>query len=265
LQLDTPGSAPGFRRDHPAERHAEARMPLVSTRSLWDWATKIAVEQCEPFALVLSELAMAAHRGELVSTTPHSPDEEWSRVLPLIAEAARMAGAPWPRGEGPWVPAKTVMVETAEMERWLAARMPSAGDTDHYRPTIDASGPESERPRTLWTWNQALAWCIYRDLAKVANPPRRLSVTARSPKPGPDGNYPPVYGTVAQFGRAVADGLLTKVGELFVADQVTAGYAPFAAVGGTRRRCEIYSVGRDSCCARLDRTVLPATTLRAAR
>jgi hypothetical protein len=27
LQLDKHGTAPGFRRDHPAERHAEARMP----------------------------------------------------------------------------------------------------------------------------------------------------------------------------------------------------------------------------------------------
>jgi hypothetical protein len=53
----------------------------------------------------------------------------------------------------------------------------------------------------------------------VANPPWRPSVAARYPKPDSDGNYPPVYGTVAEFERAVKDGLLTKVGDLFVADQ----------------------------------------------
>jgi hypothetical protein len=63
---------------------------------------------------------------------------------------------------------------------------------------------------TLWTWNQALAWCLNRDLALAANPPWRPSVAARYPKPDSDGNYPPVYGTVAEFRRAVDDGLLSQ-------------------------------------------------------
>jgi hypothetical protein len=65
-------------------------------------------------------------------------------------------------------------------------------------------------PPTLWTWNKALAWHFWRDPVRAANPPMRPSVAARYPKVDSDGNYPPVYGTVAEFQRAVDDGLLTQ-------------------------------------------------------
>src|SRR5262249_36738337 len=73
-----------------------------------------------------------------------------------------------------------------------------------------ASGGLDMAPPTLWTWNQALAWSLNRDLALAANPPWRPSVAARYPKLNCDGNYPPVYGTVAEFRPAVNDGLLSR-------------------------------------------------------
>jgi hypothetical protein len=42
-----------------------------------------------------------------------------------------------------------------------------------------------------------------------------------------------VYGTVAKFKRAVKNGLLTKVGDLFVEDQVMQVF-PWAGQGGHR-------------------------------
>jgi hypothetical protein len=73
-----------------------------------------------------------------------------------------------------------------------------------------ADQPDMASP-TLWTWNQALAWYLWRDLARAANP-----------QPDLDGNYPSVYGTVAEFRRAVDDGLLSQPEPgLFDAAQVT--------------------------------------------
>ena len=84
---------------------------------------------------------------------------------------------------------------------------------------------------TLWTWDQALAWCLSRDLALAANPPWRPSVAARYPKPDCDGHYPPVYGTVAEFRRAVDDGLLSQPEpSLFDAAQVMRVFPAPAAV-----------------------------------
>jgi hypothetical protein len=72
--------------------------------------------------------------------------------------------------------------------------------------------------KNLWTWNQALAWSLWRDpvMVEMAAQLVRPDVRARYPKPGD----PLVRGTAEEFVRAASDGRLTKSGDLFLADQV---------------------------------------------
>jgi hypothetical protein len=103
-------------------------MPLTSKRSMWDWAEKIAADHQEPFALVLSELAAAADRGEVVVTAPEAPNEDWrGQFLGNIAKAVSVMGEPLPRNEGIWLLTRRFEIEASEMERWLAIQMPIGG------------------------------------------------------------------------------------------------------------------------------------------
>jgi len=122
-------------------------MPLIGARSLWQWAEKLAGEQHEPFALVLAELAMAARRCELAVGSPKPP----GRLLDTIAEAARMhstvTGKPLPRNEGIWTVAQSIMIDTPDVERWLANRLAisSNAEASEGRP----KGRRGPRPGAL--------------------------------------------------------------------------------------------------------------------
>ena len=66
-----------------------AHMALISERSAFAWAEKLAAEQREPFPLILAELFRAMASGYLPATMT-GPLDDWSRKFLLSrAEAVR--------------------------------------------------------------------------------------------------------------------------------------------------------------------------------
>ena len=92
----------------------------------------------------------------------------------------------------------------------------------------------------LWRRDQARAWCYWRDLGmvEIAEKLWRPDMRARYPKAGD----PPARGTLKEFEQADRDGLLSKVGNLYIADQVMRTFPAAAASTESRRgvpaRCE---------------------------
>jgi hypothetical protein len=102
-------------------------MSLVSTRSAWDWAAKLAGECDEPFDLVLREILAAVDRRDLSARNPDDLTETWRILLPVMIERIdrdrRGYIDPEPvLGPGILGPAHSIIINTADLERWLSAR-----------------------------------------------------------------------------------------------------------------------------------------------
>jgi hypothetical protein len=109
----------------PQSTVAEANLPLINERSVWDWAEKIASEYGEKFGLVLGEIAAAVERGDLPATVPNAPNDGWRLLLPPIVEAVRIATAigELPRHEGIWTQTHRIVIGASEIENWLSDRV----------------------------------------------------------------------------------------------------------------------------------------------
>jgi hypothetical protein len=101
-------------------------MPLISERSLWDWAEKVAKEQNEPFALVLVEMFKAIDRDELPATFPHRSPLERHDLKAIIAEilTTHSLGIPILLYSGEWGVASSITITSSDMESWLARSIP---------------------------------------------------------------------------------------------------------------------------------------------
>ncbi len=123
-QPATPIPPLGQRR-HLPRRQRSTHLPLVTERSVWGWAEKMAAEYGETFGLVLMEITAAVERGDLPAAVPNAPDEGWRRLLPSIVEAVRIAIAigELPRHEGIWTLTHRIVIGASEIENWLSGRV----------------------------------------------------------------------------------------------------------------------------------------------
>jgi hypothetical protein len=102
-------------------------MPIISARSAWDWAEKLAVEYGEPFDLVLREILVAVHRGDVSAHYPDDFAETWrilaSAIIERIDRDRRGHIDPEPvLGPGILGNAQSIVIDTVTLERWLSAR-----------------------------------------------------------------------------------------------------------------------------------------------
>jgi hypothetical protein len=126
LQLDKSGTAPGFRRD-PFVGAYGGPMLLISARSAWYWAAKLAAQYGEPFDLVLREILAAVDRRDVSARNPDDLAETWRILLPVMIEHIdrdrRGHIDPEPvLGPGILGIARSIIIDTADLERWLSAR-----------------------------------------------------------------------------------------------------------------------------------------------
>jgi hypothetical protein len=102
-------------------------MSLVFARSAWDWAAKLAGEHDEPFDLVLREILAAVDRRDLSARNPDDLTETWRILLPVMIERIDRDRRGYIDHEpvlGPGIlgPAHSIIIDTADLERWLSAR-----------------------------------------------------------------------------------------------------------------------------------------------
>ncbi len=102
-------------------------MSLVSAPSAWDWAARLAGECDEPFDLVLREILAAVDRRDLSVRHPEDLTETWQILLPVMIERIdrdrRGYIDPEPvLGPGILAPAHSIIINAADLERWLSAR-----------------------------------------------------------------------------------------------------------------------------------------------
>src|SRR5208282_1417879 len=102
-------------------------MSLISARSAWDWAKKLAAESDEAFELVLREILAAVDRRDVSALNPSDPAEHWRPLLPVMIDHIdrnrRGQIDPEPvLGPGILVMARWIDIDTAELELWLSTR-----------------------------------------------------------------------------------------------------------------------------------------------
>jgi hypothetical protein len=197
LQLDKSGTAPGFRRDPLAGAHGSA-MSLISARSAWDWAVRLATEYDEPFDLVLREILVAVDRRDVPARNPDDIDETWRILLPVMIkhiDRDRQGHIdPVPvLGPGVLGIARSIVIDTADLEGWLSARAierrnapasakPSdGGRSDHTTEPLATEAVNSRDPPAKNDF----------DLRPSATPsrPENRQKPRRGPKPGTVDRY----------------------------------------------------------------------------
>jgi hypothetical protein len=104
-------------------------MSLISARSAWDWAEKLAAESDEAFEFVLREILAAVDRRDVSAVNPSDPAEHtrWRLLLPVMIDRIdrnrRGHIDPEPVfGPGILGIARSLDIDTAELERWLSTR-----------------------------------------------------------------------------------------------------------------------------------------------
>jgi hypothetical protein len=102
-------------------------MSLISARSAWDWAAKLGAEYDEPFDLVLRDILAAVDHRDVSARNPDDPVESWRILLPVMIEHIdrdrRGLIDPEPLlGPGILVMARSILIDSPELGRWLTAR-----------------------------------------------------------------------------------------------------------------------------------------------
>jgi len=148
-------------------------MSLISARTAWDWAKKLADEYSEPFDLILREILAAADRRDLSALNPDDPAETWRIALPVMIEHIdrhrRGHIDPEPvLGPGILGIARSIVIDTAELERWLfgrgiecrtapaSARLSDGGRSDNAAEPAHMARSSLGKPTGDWDEPQAV-------------------------------------------------------------------------------------------------------------